>query len=212
MLHRRLGLNREVVGGISALQGPVLPAADTLFDQAFAMAPEDPVQAQVILAAALLAESKAATEGRLAAALSLLARLVAKADPRQTLGPEGSWLRGRIMPNGWRYTAKSWPRLRYAWREGMRELLNLGPGEAGLETVGRLEAETGDEAVADALDEVTRISAAEPEPVAVAIQETFPAPRIGFAITVIGLGLSFYGVYTTYQRERQIEQILRRRR
>ena len=190
-LHQRLGVTSAQVKQVDLLQGTALPDANSLFDEAFVRAKEDANEAQILLAAALLSQSRQTSEGRLSAGLALIAKLVARADPMQTLGPDGAAIRDSSMPNGWRYTAQSWKRLRYAWREpnGLKVLLGVD----------------ADDPIADALDEITRLSPAEPEPVSVAIQEQFPAPRIGFAITMIGLGISFWGINRSMQRDKRIE-------
>jgi len=190
-LAERLGVSQEAVGRVEVLRHVTLPEAEALLDQAFAAGPTDPEAAQLLLASAMLAQAQRTPEGRLAAALTLLARLVAKADPQKTLGPDGAVRRAEVMPNGWKYTLGSWDRLRYAWREGMRDLLNVRPVDEGL---------------AQALDEITRLSPAEPEPVRVAIQETFPQPHIAFAVTAVSLMVSGYSLY----RETRLERRLRR--
>lgn len=195
-LHKRLGVSLGQVESVDLLSRPVLPDANTLFTRCFERAKSSPEEANILLGAALLAQARQTSEGRLSAALALLAKLVSRADPMMTLGPSGSDARDFAMPNGWRYTAQSWHRLRYAWREpgGLKFILGVQPGDD----------------VADALDEVTRISPAEPEPVSVAIQESFPPPKIGFAITIIGLGISFYGIHRSLKREREIDAKLNR--
>jgi len=195
-LHDRLGLPREEMGNLPILAGRALPDPNTLFDQAFEGAEEHPQESQTLLAAALLSQARNTPEGRLSGALALIAKLVARANPDMTLGPRGSELREHLMPNGWRYTAQSWGRLRYAWREGMRDLLDVHEHDP----------------IADALDEITRLNPAEPEPVSVAIQEQFPPPTVGFAITVLGLSLTGYGIYRNWQREKELERMARRRR
>ena len=141
------------------------------------------------LASAMLATAQNTSEGRLAATLSLLARLVAKSDANQLLGPAGAGIRQEILPNGWRYSLSSWPRLRYAWREGLKDLLVLTPEDAP---------------IVDALDEVTRLSPAEPEPVSVAIQESWPQPRIAFAVTLTGVLIAGYSMYRELSFERRV--------
>jgi hypothetical protein len=200
-LHERLGLAKEQMGGLDqSLAGPVLPEADSLFDKSFELAKNGELDpANLVLAAALLAQAKESAEGRLSSALSLLARLVANADPKQTLGAEGHAFRDQLIPNGWRYMAKTWPRLRYAWREGLAELLGVPE----------------DDPVRHALDEVTRLSPHEPEPVSVSIAETFPAPKTAFAFTLLGLGFAGWGIWTTMQQNQRmgrIENHLKRRR
>jgi hypothetical protein len=195
-LHQRLGVTEAQVRQVDLLRGTALPDPNTLFDAAFARASVDEHEAQTLLAAAILSQARSTSEGRLAAALTLLSKLVARANPMKTLGPDGSDIRDYAMPNGWRHTAQSWQRLRYAWRDrlGLRDLLDVEPGDP----------------VGDALDEITRMSPAEPEPVSVAIQEQYPPPRIGFAITIVGLGISFYGIHRALQREKKVEEELRK--
>lgn len=131
----------------------------------------------MLLAAALLQKAQSTNEGRLSAALSMIAQLVAKADPQRTLGPPGAELRAHLIPSGWMAMADSWEKTRYAWREGMEVLLGAEQSPSSRATV-------------QALNEITRLSPAEPEPVKVHIQESFPAPKIAFAVTAIGLGFS----------------------
>ena len=195
-LAERLGVPVEQVSRVDLLQVPALPEPEKLISAAFERGPSDPEAAQVLLASAMLAQAQRTAEGRMSATLSLLARLVAHADPRRTLGPEGATIRHEIMPNGWRYTLASWPRLRYAWREGMRDLLQ--PSEANL-------------GIADAIDEVTRMNEAEPEPVSVAITETWPQPRIAFAVTAAGLAIAGYTMYRQLAADRALDARLTRR-
>lgn len=174
-LSERLGIPREQVDAVDLLAVPVLPPPEMLIQAAFERGPQNPAQAQTLLAAAILSQATKTQEGRMAAALSLLARLVAHADPLKTLGPDGASMRKEFMPNGWRYTLASWPRLRYAWREGLQDLLTIREEDA---------------AIVHALDEVTRLSEAEPEPVSVQIQESWPQPRIAFGVAFASLMIS----------------------
>lgn len=166
----RLGLEEELV--LKASQSGDLSAkSGQLFDRAFAAGPTDPDVAGVLLGVAVLQASQETNDSRLKSALALLSRLVARAPVRKTLGPAGRALREELMPGGWKDTVQSWPRTRYAWREGMVQLLEPPPSEAG---------------TVEALDEVTRLHANEPDPVPVAIQETWPSPPVTFALSAIG--------------------------
>ena len=222
-LAARLGLPEAEIAHLPMLQGASLPEPDALLDEAFKVAPTDPKGGQALLAAAVLSESTLTPEGRHAAALSLLAPLVAGADPYMTLGPKGAELREDLMPNGWRYTISSWERLRYAWREGLWSLLGLEKqdgaagrpasvedafGEAGGPVEGQRTEEPRHLAVMSALDEVTRLSPAEPEPVKVAIQEQWPSPKISFFVAIASLGLT---VWTAWYKVRDIKKARRRR-
>lgn len=194
----RLGVEAEQVDRVDLLVAPRLADPETLLQAAFDRGPTDSDAAGLLLAAALLSQAQRITEGRHAAALALLARLVARADPRKTLGPDGMARRAELMPNGWKYTIGSWPRLRYAWREGLRDLL---------------EVRQEDDATADALDEVTRLTAAEPEPVSVAIQESWPQPRVAFAVTFVGVTVAGWALWRelSYERRARGERRARRR-
>jgi hypothetical protein len=191
----RLGVPVEHIEQVSLLSAHVLPMPDALFSEVFRLVAEAskgaqgyaafgsqesvpaPVdhslrEAQILLAAALLSQAQQTAEGRLSGALSLMAPLVARANPMKTLGPEGAALRSELLPAGWKAMSTNWEKLRYAWREGMEHLLDVGPE---------------DSATVQALNEITRLHPAEKEPVSVAIQESFPAPKIAFAVTVIGM-------------------------
>lgn len=176
---KRLGIPPEHVEQVSLLANPGLPNPEVLFRQAFATGESNPREAQILLAAAILSQSQQTAEGRLSGALSLIAQLVSRADPFMTLGPKGAVLRQELMPTGWEAMTKSWDRTRYAWREGMEELLSVSEEDRPL---------------VQALDEITRLHPADPEPVKVAIQEQFPPPMVGFALTLLGLGLTLRGV------------------
>lgn len=222
-LAARLGVSDAEIAHLPMLQSTSLPETGALLDEAFRVAPTDPQGGQILLASAILSEATRTTEGRHAAALSLLSPLVAKADPYMTLGPKGADLREDLMPNGWRYTINSWERLRYAWREGLWKLLGLDRREAlteeapdafgeaqGATEVGKPAEtqvrETG--AIVSALDEVTRLSPAEPEPVKVAIQEQWPNPRISFFVAAASLGLTGW---TAWYKVKEIKKARRRR-
>lgn len=172
----RLGITTDKAEQYGVLQPTTIGNSDALFDEAFKVGEKDPARAQILLASALLSRAQETSEGRLSAALSLMARLVANADPMMTMGPNGHHLRNEIMPSGWKEMSTSWKKLRYAWREGMVDLLSVSPENEG---------------IVQALDEVTRLHPAEPEPVTVAIQEQFPHPKIAFMVTIIGLGFTF---------------------
>ena len=131
---------------------------------------------------ALLAVAHETTDGRHKSALLLLARLVGNADGRMTLGPPGASKRSELFPTGWKEMAHSWPRLRYAWREGLEDLLS--PPES-------------EQATVLALDEITRIHPAEKEPVPVTIQEVFPSPVVSFIVSAAGLALSMRLMFRT---------------
>lgn len=161
---------------------------DTLIDRAFQLGPSDPEGAQAMLAAAALSGAQQISDGRHAATLALIAPLVGKADPNMTLGPAGAPLRAEIMPNGWRYTLGSWERLRYAWREGLADLLGVEPEDG---------------AVVNALNEVTRLTPAEPEPVKVAIQEQWPHPKVATVLTLIGLSFTGYTLWKDVRTARK---------
>lgn len=173
-LAERLDLPEDRIEKIAILGGHALPDPDVLFAATWKTAPQDPDTAQVLLAAAILSCSGKTAEGRLSAAQALLAPLVANANPAKTLGPDGAKLREDLLCSQWEATIRSWKRLRHAWREGLSELLDPAPEKR---------------AIANALDEVTRLNPAEPEPVAVAIQEQFPPPRVGFVLSALGIGL-----------------------
>jgi len=174
-LAERLGVPAERVESIDLLRTPRLPDPEKLLEAAFAAGAQTPDDAAVLLGAAALSLSQSIPDGRHAVTLALLAPLLAQSDPYMTLGPTGAEIRAEVMPNGWRYTLTSWPRLRYAWREGMQRLL-------------RVDAE--DQRVVEALHEATRMNPAEPEPVSVAIQEQWPAPAVSFAVAGTSLLLT----------------------
>ena len=179
-LAQRLGVAPQHVDRFHELSAPQLADPDTLLDKAFALGPADPEGAQAMLAAAILSGAQRISDGRHAAALALLAPLVGQANPDKTLGEAGAHVRSEVMPNGWRYTLGSWDRLRYAWREGLEDLLDVDPEDAG---------------IVNALNEVTRLTPAEPEPVKVAIQEQFPHPKVAFLVTMIGFTFTGYGLF-----------------
>ncbi len=171
----RLGVPIEQVEKIDLLMAPVLPSPERLFAETFRIAEQDPQTAQVLLAAAIMAQGQRTPEGRLSGTLSLIAHLVASADPMKTLGPDGAQLRHELLPTGWQAMTQSWQKTRYAWREGLEHLLDVQADQT---------------ATVQALNEITRLHPAEPEPVSVAIQEQFPAPVVAFGLTIFGLALT----------------------
>ncbi len=177
---QRIGVSPEQADKASLLHNSMLREPGDLLSKAWDLGPRDPAAAQTYLAAAVLAYGQRTADGRHAATLSLLAPLVGKADPYKTLGPAGQPIRAEVMPNGWGPTLQSPERLRYAWREGLWKLLDLDEDDQG---------------IVNALNEVTRLSPAEPEPTRVNIQETFPAPKIAFTISIIGLTLAMRSLW-----------------
>lgn len=186
----RLGVPETQIQNVDLLNTHALPTPDALFDQAFSVCQSNPEEGQLLLAAALLSQAQHTPEGRLSGALSLLAPLVARADPMKTLGPEGAALRSELLPSGWKAMSQSWEKLRYAWREreGLPTLLDVRPD---------------DQTTVQALNEITRLHPAEPEPVSVAIQESFPAPRIAFAVTVLGMAFTLRTVIRDLNRPKR---------
>lgn len=183
MLATRIGLPEDQARDLS---GDELSfGSEVLFDRAFEAGPSDPAAASVLLGLALLAKGHETKDGRLKAALVLLARLVGKAPAENTLGPKGRSARDELMPVGWKETTSSWQRLRYAWREGLVDLLEPDPSEAP---------------TVEALDELTRMHSNEPEPVSVNIQEVFPSPWISFGVSAAGLLLSLRLMFRDWQR------------
>lgn len=170
-LSERLAVSYGAVEPIGALQGHSLPEPSELYRQAFERAPQSPDEAQLLLASAILSNARRTSEGRLAAAQTLLAPLVANANPMKTLGPDGAALRADMMPLGWQQTVESWPRLRYAWREGMIEMLDVKESM---------------QHSALALDELTRFHPGEPEPTAVQIKEQAPWEPLASLLGIIG--------------------------
>lgn len=179
-LAERLDIPREHAEAYGLVERGRLRPPAPLIGEAVRLGPNDPAGAQAKLAAAVASAGERTSEGRHAAALTLLAPLVARADPMMTLGPNGAELRAEIMPNGWLHTLSSWERLRYAWLTGL-------PGLLGLRGEDRL--------VVNALNQVMRLTEAEPEPVKVAIQEQWPAPAIAFGVGIIGILVSGINVY-----------------
>ena len=116
-LAQRLGIPSEALSGVELLSGHALPQPEVLFTRAFEIAPTEPDSANLLLASAILARAQATPEGRLSAALAMIAQLVARADAYKTLGPNGAHLREELMPSGWQAMTRSWKKLRYAWRE-----------------------------------------------------------------------------------------------
>jgi hypothetical protein len=187
----RLGIPIEKAQQYGLLNGIALNNPDALFTEAFSVAEKDPDRGQALLAAALLSRAQHTSEGRLSAALSLISRLVVHADPMMTLGPSGTELRHELLPSGWNEMSQSWKKLRYAWREGMVDLLAVREEDLGS---------------AEALNEITRLHPAEPEPVSVAIQEQFPHPKIAFILTVLGLGFTIRTVVREVKQSKRAKR------
>lgn len=177
---QRLGIHPNKVEQLDLVVGTRIREPKDLLAAAFKAGPVAPKKASILLGTAILAQAERTAEGRLAAALALLAPLVAQADARKTLGPEGATIRMDIMPNGWEHTLTSWGRLRYAWREGMGKLLDE-----------RKEHRF----VYSALDELTRMSPAEPEPITVSITEKWPTGPAGTLLTLGGGLLTVIGLW-----------------
>ena len=171
----RLGIPPEQIEQVGLLNNPVLAPADTLFAAAFSTGEKNPAEAQTLLAAAIISQAQQTAEGRLSGALSMIAQLVSRADPMMTLGPKGAELREQLMPTGWQAMTHSWDRTRYAWREGMEQLLDV---------------KQEDQRVVQALNEITRLHPSEPEPVKVHIQEQFAPPVVTFIISALGLAFT----------------------
>lgn len=183
MLAKRIGLNEEQAG---RLNGDELSlGSEVLFRKAFELGPTDPEGASALLGCALLAKAHETKDGRLKSALLLLARLASRADAKKTLGPMGQATRDELLPTGWVEMASSWQRLRYAWREGLVDLLDAPEEE---------------HATVEALDELTRMHPNEPEPVSVNIQEVFPSPYISFGVSALGLLLSMRLMWRDWSR------------
>lgn len=189
--------------------GELLPEPDPLFDLAFDQARAGKLdQANQALAVALVAQARASSEGRLSASLNLLARLVAEANPEDTLGARGASVRARVMPNGWRHMAKSWSRLRYAWREGLPKLLGV---DAQAIRFGAARSAEARNALAETLDEITRLNASDPEPVAVKIQGEASGPDVSTLLGVAGFGITIYSFWAARRQNEKIDRVLRSR-
>jgi len=184
---RRIGV--EGTAAADRLDGTELQLGpEALFGKAFELGPTDPDGASLMLGMAILATAHETKDGRLKSGLLLLARLVAQSDANRTLGPAGSAVREVLFPTGWKELVRSWPRFRYAWREGMSDLLQPRESEA---------------ATVEALDELTRMHPNEPEPVPVNIQEVWPAPGISFGVSMIGLVFSGLAISRDWRRSRR---------
>jgi len=183
----RLRIPVERIEQVSLLRTHFLAEPRKLFAEAFRIAEQNPEEGQLLLAAAILSQAEKTAEGRLSGALSMISSLVAHADPLKTLGPEGATLRTELLPSGWESMTLSWMQTRYAWREGLETLLDTTPSEA---------------AVVQALNEITRLHPAEREPVSVHIQESFPAPKVAFAITVLGMAFTLRTVFKEVKSRR----------
>lgn len=184
----RLRIPVERIEQVALLRTHYLAPPHNLFVAAFRVAESNPEEGQLLLAAAILSQAEKTAEGRLSGALSMIASLVAHADPLKTLGPDGAQLRNELLPSGWESMTQSWMQTRYAWREGLEKLLSVTPSEAP---------------VVQALNEITRLHPAEREPVSVHIQESFPAPKVAFAITVVGMVFTMRTVFKEVKSTRR---------
>jgi hypothetical protein len=212
-LTRRLGIPEERFGNTpSLIQAPTLPQPDPLFDQAFSLASgpknedgttvrpansEEIDQAQIFLATAILAQSRVVEDERLIATLPLLARLVVHAKPEKLLGAAFAEQRDRYIPNGWRFATQSWTRFRYAWREGLVEILDPSPEL---------------QPIADSLDDATRLSPSEPEDdkKGQASPSDPTSNPLALGLTLLGLTLSVYGIFKTQEQTETIKKALKR--
>ena len=198
-LARRLGVEVQEVERFGLSRDGVLRDPDALIDEALALGPTDPRGATTLLAAAILSAAQRIPDRGHALVLATLAPLVAKSDPMIVLGPGGAPARARVMPNGWRHTLGEWERLAYAWREGMAELLILKDSDAP---------------IINALDEATRLRAADPVPTRVILKERSPTEGLALAVSMLGIGLSVYNLARERElraREARIERIARQR-
>ena len=182
-LHERFGAAREQVeraGLFGALPDPL-----TLLRKAYEAGPSDPDVSRVYLAAAMLSASERTSDGRLAAALKVASRIVAAySSPELALGPEGDRVRDDALPGGWMGALTNWERFRYAWLRGMDVLL-------GAER---------DERLRGVVDELVRMDGGEREPMRVAIQEKWPPDEVAVTLSVLGIGLSAWGIYRELRR------------
>lgn len=185
MLAERMGLD-DKPQIVERLEGNELQlGSEVLFKRAFQIAPSEPESGTALLGMAIYAKGQETKDGRLKACLILLGRLVAQADPQKTLGPQGESTRDLLFPTGWMDMTSSWPRLRYAWREGLVDLLDPKDTEKPL---------------VDALDELTRMHPNEVEPVPVTIQETWPSPGVTFGISILGLAISIRAMVSDWKK------------
>jgi len=170
-----------------ALSDLVLSDPRQMIEKACSLGPTDPAAASVWLAGALVAQAEREVDGRLRSFLVLLAPIVARSDAGLLLGPPGANLRQEVLPNGWTYTIESWHRMRYAWREGLVRLFHTTEG---------------DRRVLQALDQLSRVSVGEADPVTVAIQESWPPKPWATVITLLGAALAAVGLSREYKRFR----------
>jgi hypothetical protein len=188
LLARRLAIPVELAQRAGLTDPKLLKDPAALIQAAAQVGPKDPEAASALLAAAVLGQSEQGADPRLSTFLRLLASMVSHSKASLLLGPEGSALRAQLMPNGWLYTIQSWPRSRYAWREGMTQLLEVGP-----EDVDRLHA----------LDEITALSGSEAEPVSVVIQDVWPPKPVTTILTLIGMIVTSLGLYREFGPKRK---------
>ncbi len=187
LLARRLAIPVELAERAGLTDPKVLKDPAALIQAAAQVGPKDPEAASALLAAAVLGQSEQGADPRLSTFLRLLASMISHSKASVLLGPEGSALRAQLMPNGWLYTIQSWPRSRYAWREGMTRLLEVGP-----EDIDRLHA----------LDEITAMSGSEAEPVSVVIQDVWPPKPVTTILTLIGMIVTSFGLYREFGPKR----------
>lgn len=188
LLARRLAISVELAQRAGLTDPKLLKDPAALIQAAAQVGPKDPEAASALLAAAVLGQSEQVADPRLSTFLRLLASLVSHSKASLLLGPEGSALRAQLMPNGWLYTIQSWPRSRYAWREGMTRLFEIGP-----EDTDRLHA----------LDEITALSGSEAEPVSVVIQDVWPPKPVTTILTLIGMIVTSFGLYREFGPKRK---------
>lgn len=180
VLADRLDVGPEVLerAGLTTIE--TLGESSPLIDLAVQLGPSDPEASAAALGAALLSHAQRESDERLAVALTMLAPLIARSDARLLLGPEGRELRRELLPNGWKNAIRSWERMRYAWREGLYQLLSLHPEH--------------DRTIVHALNEITRLNPKEAESVKVAIQEVWPPKKAQTAITLAGMAFTIWGI------------------
>lgn len=105
------------------LQEDMLADPSQLLGMAWATGPNNPERAQALLAAGLLGFSRLVADGRHGGCLASLAWLIARSDPLKTIGPRGAETRFQAMPNGYAGMVTSFENLRYAWLNGLPDLL-----------------------------------------------------------------------------------------
>ena len=181
-LHQRLALEDHDLQVARELQKPGHEPASDLARRACEIAPQEPERGLLTLAAAMVSKADHTADGRLSAALILLAPLVADSDPYVVLGPQGDGpiIREHALPAGWPATIQSWEKLRFAWREGLQELLRI---------------DADDERSVAALNQLTRLHPGEEEPIRVAIKETYKMGGAEKALAWGGAILTMKGLF-----------------